>query len=98
MNCWWGQAIGIATSLVFDAVQMAGQILSVQMGYSLVTIIDPNTKADSTVVATFHQSIAMLIFLRLDVHLWILHAIGDSFGLSASRVRAPSARLSCALP
>ena len=27
----------------------------------------------------FQQSIAMLIFLRLDVHLWLLRAIGDSF-------------------
>ncbi len=74
-----GAAIGIATSLVFDAVQMAGQILSVQMGYSLVSILDPNTQAESTVMASFHQAVAMLIFLRLDVHLWILHAIGDSF-------------------
>ena len=74
-----GAAMGIATSLVFDAVQMAGQILSVQMGYSLVSILDPATQAESTVVATFHQSIAMLIFLRLDVHLWILRAISDSF-------------------
>ena len=74
-----GAAMGIATSLVFDAVQMAGQILSVQMGYSLVNILDPNTQVESTVVAAFHQAIAMLIFLRFDVHLWILHAIGDSF-------------------
>lgn len=74
-----GAAMGIATSLVFDGVQMAGQILSVQMGYSLVTILDPNTQAESTVMATFHQAIAMLIFLRLDVHLWILRALGESF-------------------
>ena len=74
-----GASIGIATSLVFDAVQMAGHILSVQMGYSLVSILDPNTQAESTVMATFHQAIAMLIFLRLDVHLWILRAVGDSF-------------------
>ncbi len=74
-----GASIGIATSLVFDAVQMAGQILSVQMGYSLISILDPQTQAESTVVATFHQLLAMLIFLRLDVHLWILHAIGDSY-------------------
>jgi flagellar biosynthetic protein FliR len=74
-----GSAIGIATSLVFEAVQMAGQILSVQMGYSLVSILDPNTQAESTVVATFHQALAMLIFLRMDVHLWILRALAHSF-------------------
>ena len=74
-----GAALGIATNLVFDAVQMAGQILSVQMGYSLVNILDPQTQVESTVMALFHQTIAMLIFLRLDVHSWLLRAIGSSF-------------------
>ena len=74
-----GAAMGIATNLIFDAVQMAGQVLSVQMGFSLVNIIDPQTQVDSTVIAMFHQTLAMLIFLRLDVHLWLLHAIGRSF-------------------
>lgn len=74
-----GVGLGIATQIVFEAVQMAGQVLSVQMGYSLINILDPNTQVDTTVVAMFHNSIAMLIFLRLDVHLWLLRAIGNSF-------------------
>ena len=74
-----GVALGIATQVVFEAVQMAGQVLSIQMGYSLVNILDPNTQVDTTVVAMFHQSIAMLIFIRLDVHLWLLRAVGNSF-------------------
>lgn len=74
-----GIAMGIATSFVFEAAQMAGQILSVQMGYSLVNILDPTTLVDTTVVGVFHQSVAILIFLRLDVHLWILRALGNSF-------------------
>ncbi len=76
-----GAALGIATNLVFDAVQMAGQVLSVQMGYSLVNILDPQTQVDSTVMAMFHQTIALLIFLRLDVHLWLLRAIARSFAV-----------------
>ena len=71
--------MGVVTNLVFDGVQMAGQILSVQMGYSLVNILDPQTQVESTVVATFHQTIAMLIFLRLNVHFWILRALARSF-------------------
>ena len=58
---------------------MAGQVLSIQMGYSLVNILDPQTQVDSTVMALFHQTIALLIFLRLDVHLWLLKAIARSF-------------------
>jgi flagellar biosynthetic protein FliR len=71
--------MGVATNIVFDGVQMAGQVLSVQMGYSLVNILDPQTQVESTVVATFHQTIAMLIFLRLNVHFWILRAVARSF-------------------
>lgn len=74
-----GIGIGLATNAVFEAVQLGGQVLSMQMGYSLVNILDPNTQVESTVVASFHQSIAMLIFLALDVHHWILRAVAHSF-------------------
>jgi flagellar biosynthetic protein FliR len=74
-----GAGMGIATNLVFDASQMAGQILGVQMGFSLVNILDPQTQVDTTVIAVFYQSIVMLLFLRMDVHFWLLKAIGDSF-------------------
>jgi flagellar biosynthesis protein FliR len=74
-----GSATGIATNLVFDGAQLAGELLSVQMGYSLASIFDPQTQAQSTVVATFHQMIAMLIFLRLDIHFLILRGLAHSF-------------------
>lgn len=76
-----GVAMGIATNLVFDAVQMAGQVLSIQVGYSLVNILDPQSQVESTVIALFHQTLAMLIFLRLNVHHWILRAVSSSFDL-----------------
>jgi flagellar biosynthesis protein FliR len=74
-----GAGMGIATNAVFEAVQLAGQILGVQMGYSLVNIIDPQTQVDTTVMAMFYQSIVMLLFLRMDVHFWLLRAIGNSY-------------------
>jgi len=74
-----GIGMGVATSVVLEAVQVAGQVLSLQMGYSLVNILDPLTQVESTVVALFHQTIAMLIFLGLDVHHWILRAVAHSF-------------------
>jgi flagellar biosynthetic protein FliR len=74
-----GVGMGIATNLVFDAVQLTGQVLGVQMGYSLVNILDPQTQVDTTVIAVFYQSIVMLLFLRMDVHLWLLRAVGNSF-------------------
>ena len=88
-----GMALGIAANLVFDAVQLAGQVLSIQMGYSLVNILDPQTQVESTVMALFHQTIAMLVFLGLNVHLALLRVIAESF----EYLPAGAARLSPAL-
>ncbi len=74
-----GVGMGIATNIVFDAVQLTGQVLGVQMGYSLVNILDPQSQVDTTVVAVFYQSIVLLLFLRMDVHYWLLRAVGNSF-------------------
>jgi len=74
-----GIALGITTNLVFEGVQLAGQIMSVQMGYSLVNILDPQTQVDTTVVALFTQIMALLTFLALDVHHWILRLLVQSF-------------------
>lgn len=74
-----GVGMGIAANLVFEAAQFAGQVLGIQMGYSLVTILDPQTQANSPVISLFYQSIVMLIFLRMDVHYWLLRAVGNSF-------------------
>jgi flagellar biosynthetic protein FliR len=74
-----GVGMGLATNVVFEAVQLTGQVLGVQMGYSLINILDPQTQVDTTVVAFFYQSIVMLLFLRMDVHYWLIRAVGNSF-------------------
>ena len=74
-----GMAIGIASNFVFEAAQMAGQILGVQMGYSLINILDPQTQVETTVVAIFHQLVTLFLFLQLDVHHWVLRGIANSF-------------------
>ena len=74
-----GLAVGLVTNAVFEAAMFAGQILSVQMGYSLVNIIDPTSQIETTVMSVFHQTVVLLIFLQLDVHHWILRAIVNSF-------------------
>jgi len=74
-----GVGMGIATNIVFEAAQLAGEVLGVQMGYSLVNILDPQTQVNTTVMPLFYQAMVMLLFLRMDVHYWLLRAIGNSF-------------------
>jgi flagellar biosynthetic protein FliR len=74
-----GLLLGLSLQFVFEAALFAGQMIGVQTGYSLITILDPQTQADTQVLAIFHQLTALLIFLRLDVHHWLLRGLAASF-------------------
>jgi len=74
-----GLLLGLTLQFILEAAQMAGQILGVQAGFSLVSILDPQTQADSPVISTFIQLVTLLIFLELNVHHWMLRALAASF-------------------
>jgi flagellar biosynthetic protein FliR len=74
-----GLIVGLAANFMLEGAMMAGQVLGVQMGYSLAALFDPQTQADTPVLAQFHQMAALLIFLQLDVHHWLLRAVVSSF-------------------
>jgi flagellar biosynthesis protein FliR len=74
-----GLLIGLAVQFVFEGVQFAGQILGFQLGYSLENIIDPQTQVDTPVLAVFQQTVAILIFLQLGIHRWLLRSLAQSF-------------------
>ena len=74
-----GLLLGLSVQFVFEAAQFAGQVMGLQVGFGLVNIIDPNTQVDTPVLAVFSQTVAMLIFLQLGIHRWIVHALASSF-------------------
>jgi flagellar biosynthetic protein FliR len=74
-----GIIIGLLLNFIFDAAQFAGQVLGMQMGFSLATMIDPQSQADSPVLSIFYQTMVLLIFFALDVHHWVLRALVSSF-------------------
>jgi flagellar biosynthesis protein FliR len=74
-----GLVLGLAANFMMEAPLLAGQILGVQMGYSLAALFDPNTQAETPVLGELHQLSALLIFLELNVHHWLLRAVVRSF-------------------
>jgi len=104
-----GLALGLSVTFVFEAVELAGSLCGVQLGYSLETLIDPQTKAQSPVISSFYNMVAVLIFLQLNVHHWILRALAESFdylppgtivsghAMAAELIRASGVMLSAAV-
>jgi flagellar biosynthetic protein FliR len=74
-----GLMLGLAMQFVFEAAQFAGAIVGVQTGFSLITLLDPQTQADTPVLAVFQQLIVLMIFFQLDVHHWLLRGLAASF-------------------
>lgn len=76
-----GLLMGLTVQFVFEGAQFAGQFASIQMGFSLVTILDPQTQADTPVIGVFYQTVALFLFLQFDVHHWMIRALAKSFAL-----------------
>jgi flagellar biosynthetic protein FliR len=74
-----GFVLGFTLQLFFEAGQIAGQICGVQMGYSLASVINPDSQADSAVLSTFYELIVLLLFIQLSVPRWLLCGLVRSF-------------------
>ncbi|MGA9355761.1 MAG: flagellar biosynthetic protein FliR [Terriglobales bacterium] len=87
-----GFILGFTLQLLFDGALLAGQACGVQMGYSLASVLNPDSQADSTVLSTFFQLFVLLLFIQLSVPHWLLRGLARSF------VYLPPGRFSLTLP
>jgi flagellar biosynthetic protein FliR len=76
-----GLMIGFASLLLFIAIQFAGNLIGLQMGFGIVNVIDPNSQEQVPLIGEFQFLLAMLIFLSLDGHHMVLSAIAGSFAV-----------------
>ncbi len=74
-----GMIMGMALQFVFEGVELAGQIAGFQVGHSLANLINPLSDVDTPLLANYYQMIALLIFLQLDIHHWLLRGLAKSF-------------------
>ncbi|MGD0226373.1 MAG: flagellar biosynthetic protein FliR [Terriglobia bacterium] len=74
-----GLIMGITLQFVFEGVELAGQVVGFQVGHSLANLINPLSDAETPILSNFYQAVALLIFLQLDVHHWVLRGLVKSF-------------------
>ncbi len=74
-----GLAIGYVAALIFAVIQTAGDFYSIQAGYSMATIFDPNNEVDTGVITSLYTILGALIFLYLDGHHVMFSALTKSY-------------------
>jgi flagellar biosynthetic protein FliR len=76
-----GTAMGFALRFVFSAIDMAGSMISNQMGLGFATAYDPNSAAQTPVISEFLGMIALLLFMAINGHLMVISTLTQSFTL-----------------
>ena len=74
-----GLAIGFAVRLVFSSVELAGEVIGLQMGLNFASFFDPTSNARISAVARFFGNMSMLLFIVINGHLMVLMAVVKSF-------------------
>ncbi|MCK9201657.1 MAG: flagellar biosynthetic protein FliR [Gallionella sp.] len=74
-----GVAMGFTMRLIFTAIEMAGELAGLQMGLGFASFYDPVNSSYSPIVARWLGMIAILAFLAIDGHLYMLSALAESF-------------------
>ena len=76
-----GVAIGFTLQLVFDAIALGGQAISMTMGLGFAVFIDRQNGVNIPVLGQLFMMLGMLVFLSLDGHLAMIRLLADSFQL-----------------
>lgn len=74
-----GFMIGFTMNLIFAAVQISGEFISIQIGISMSQILDPVTGASSPILSQMFIILASFVFIALNAHQWLFAAIYKSY-------------------
>ncbi len=74
-----GIAMGFIIQLVFDAIVIGIQTVSMSMGLGFAIFIDRQNGVQVPVLSQFYLLIAMLLFLSFDGHLMVVRLLAESF-------------------
>jgi flagellar biosynthesis protein FliR len=74
-----GIAMGFILRLVFAAVDSAGKLIGLQMGFSFASFYDPHFGIAPVVTEQFLGLLAILVFLGMDGHLMLIDVAVHSF-------------------
>ncbi len=76
-----GLTLAFITQIIFAAVELSGQIIGLQMGFSIASVIDPTMGNQMQIMSVMQTLLATLFFLSLNIHHFFISAIIDSFSV-----------------
>jgi flagellar biosynthesis protein FliR len=76
-----GVLVGFAANLVFSAMELAGQFVGIQTGFSVANVLDPLFSQSVSVMDQLYTLIAGIIFLGIDGHHMLILAVQQTLDI-----------------
>jgi flagellar biosynthetic protein FliR len=76
-----GSMMGFALRIAFAALDVAGELIGLQMGLSFATFFDPVAGGETPVMTQFLGLLTALFFLAMNGHLLAIHLLAESFSV-----------------
>ena len=76
-----GITMGFVANITLTIINMGGQFIDREMGFSMVSSFDSNFNTETTITAQFYEMLVMVIMLISNMHYYIIAALADSFVL-----------------
>ncbi len=76
-----GVFLGLAARMFMAALNVAGEIIALQMGLSLAQVFDPTQELQGAIVGGFLAILGTTMVFATDAHHLLLAALGDSYAL-----------------
>jgi flagellar biosynthesis protein FliR len=74
-----GSAIGLSVACVFSAVQFAGGLIDLTVGFSFANVMDPLQNTQISIVGQLYSLLASAVFLTIGGHTLLVGALVRSF-------------------
>jgi flagellar biosynthetic protein FliR len=68
-----GLALGLCVAIVFSGIQVAGELIDLQVGFSFGSQLDPLSGTMAAPVARFYQMVGMGVVFAAGGHVLVLH-------------------------
>jgi flagellar biosynthetic protein FliR len=76
-----GLIVGFGTKFMFEAFSLAGTFAGRQMGFAIAELVDPVTSAPQSMVGQFWALVAILLFVAVDGHHFLIRLLLQNFQL-----------------
>jgi flagellar biosynthetic protein FliR len=77
----YGFALGLAATMLFMTVKIAGTIIEQEMGLNMAEIFDPMTGEPAQAISTFLEMVFILLLLSANIHHLFLVTVAKSYEL-----------------